>query len=94
MYMRSTDGWCEFSLFVQVAIVIYQPFQEMNIQKCEFLETQNFILASRDSILTSWNLISSSFEIRQSSAILKSRLSTYFWGVLYVLRQPKFKTAA
>lgn len=80
MYMRSTDGWCEFSLFVQMAIVIYQPFQVMNIQKCEFLETQNFILASRDSILTSWNLISSSFEIRQSSAILKSRLSTYFWG--------------
>lgn len=90
MYMPSTDGRCEFSLFVQMAIVIYQPFQVMNIQKCEFLETQNFILASRDSILTSWNLISSSFEIRQSCAILKSRLSTYFWGVLYVVRQPKF----
>ena len=96
MYMPSTDGRCEFSLFVWMAVVIYlkKPFQVMNIQKCNFLKTQNLTLASRDSILTSRNSISSCFEIRQSSAILKSRLSTYFWAVRYVVRQHKFKTAA
>ena len=92
MYMPSTDGHCEFSLFVQMAIAIYRkkPLQVINIQKCKSLESQNLILATWDSILTS----QSSFKIRQSSAILKSRPSTFFWAVLYVVRQPEFKTAA
>lgn len=33
MYMPSTDGRCEFSLFVEMAIVIYQPFQAMKLFK-------------------------------------------------------------
>ena len=78
-----------------MAIVIYlkKPFQVMNIQKCKFLETQNLILSSQDLIFTSQNSISLSFKMQQSSAILKLRLSTYFWAVLYVVRQSKFKTA-